>query len=384
MLARPIFVVGTMRSGSTLFRLIMDAHPNISISEETGFMAGLAATRQIPNWQHGRGWFQRIGWTEEEFDERLRDFYAGLFERYALAQGKSRWGEKTPFHSGYMPLMASVFPDAVFVGIVRHPGAVVHSLVGKFHYQLGEAAAYWDSTNKEILRRGLELGEDRFALLRYEDLVQHSEPTLRELIGWLDEPWSDDVLRHNQVQAARGAPRISAGNTRTRDPIKPDLADRWAEVITKADLRELSDRTGELAGFFGYDPAGPGTRGPLLAVEGTERTRLLTGGALTRWQHGPRAVSLEPSEETVIMPEMSAGELAKRLQQAETALARIRSRRAVRWTNAFRRTQRRVTGLPLELRTAATEALRTPRGQDPSPDRPPDERSARLDLDAPQ
>ena len=362
MLPRPIFVVGTMRSGSTLFRLILDAHPNISISEETGFMAGLAATRQIPNWQHGRGWFQRIGWSEEEFDERLRDFYAGLFERHALSQGKSRWGEKTPFHSGYMPQMASVFRDAVFVGIVRHPGAVVHSLVSKFHYQLGEAAAYWDSTNKEILRRALVLGEDRFALLRYEDLVAHPEETLRELIGWLDEPWSDDVLRHNQVQAARGAPRISAGNTRTRDPIKLDLADRWAEDITGPELRELGARTGELAGFFGYDPAGPGTSGRLVAVEGTEHRRLLTGGTLSRWQQGPGAVSLEALEEAVIMPEMSAGELAKRLQQAETALARIRSRRAVRWTNALRRTQRRVTGLPLELRTATAEVLRRPRG----------------------
>ena len=39
--AGPIFVVGTMRSGSTLFRLILDAHPNIAISEETGFMGGL-------------------------------------------------------------------------------------------------------------------------------------------------------------------------------------------------------------------------------------------------------------------------------------------------------------------------------------------------------
>ena len=362
MLARPVFVVGTMRSGSTLFRLILDAHPNISISEETGFMGGLAATRQIPNWQHGRGWFERIGWTEEEFDDRLRDFYGGLFERHALSQGKRRWGEKTPFHSGYMAQMAAVFPDAVFVGIVRHPGAVVHSLVGKFHFQLGEAAVYWDSTNKEILRRPLELGEDRFALLRYEDLVAHPEDTLRELLEWLDEPWSDDVLRHNEVQAARGAPRIAAGNTRTRDPIKLDLADRWAEAMAAPEIRELVARTGELAGFLGYDPAAPGTRGPLVAVEGTGHRHLLTGGALARWQKSPAAVSLEPSAEAVVMPEMSAGELARRLQQAEAALVRIRSRRAVRWVDALRKTQRRVTGLPLELRTAAGEAVRGRRG----------------------
>src|SRR3954453_21234100 len=124
----PVFIVGTMRSGSTLFRLILDAHPRIAISEETGFMGAVTATKDIPHWQHGHHWFQRIGWTEEEFDARLRAFYGGLFERHARSQGKQRWGEKTPMHARHIPQMAALFPDAVFVGIVRHPGAVVHSL----------------------------------------------------------------------------------------------------------------------------------------------------------------------------------------------------------------------------------------------------------------
>jgi hypothetical protein len=359
---RPIFIVGTMRSGSTMFRLILDAHPHISISEETGFMGGLAATKQIPNWHHGQGWFERIGWTEEEFDARLREFYSGLFERHAHAQGKRRWGEKTPFHSRHIAQMATVFPDAVFVGIVRHPGAVVHSLMRKFHYELGDAAAYWDSTNKEILRRGIELGDDRFALLRYEDLVHHAEETLRDLVGWLGEPWSDDLLRHNDVHAARGAPRISAGSTRTRDPIVTGLADRWADSLQAAERQTLVTYTGELAGFLGYDPAVPGTTGDLMPPDAAGLSRLLTGGALARRQDGSGAVSLEAPDETVIMPEMSAAELAKRLQQVEAALTRLRSRRSVRWTNAVRRSQRRVAGLPVELLSVAAQAVRR-RGQ---------------------
>ena len=355
---QPIFVVGTMRSGSTLFRLILDAHPRISISEETGFMGALAATKQIPHWQHGRGWYQRIGWSEAEFDARLREFYCGLFERHAREQGKPRWGEKTPFHSGHMAQMATVFPDAVFVGIVRHPGAVVHSLMRKFHYELADAAAYWDSTNREILRRGLELGDDRFALLRYEDLVEHPEQTLRELVGWLGEPWSDDLLRHNDVQAAQGAPRVSAGNTRPRDPIKADLADRWADALQGPERGQLAALTGELAGFFGYDPARPGAPGTLVPPDPAGRRRLLTGGALARRQAGEGAVSLAPTTETVIRPETDAAELAKDLRRVEAALARLRSRRAVRWSNAMRRAQRRITGLPAEVVSAARRRAR--------------------------
>jgi hypothetical protein len=358
---QPVFVVGSMRSGSTLFRLILDAHPRISISEETGFMGALAATKQIPHWQHGRGWFERIGWSEQEFDARLRDFYAGLFERHAREQGKPRWGEKTPFHSAHMEQMAQIFPDAVFVGIVRHPGAVVHSLMRKFHYGLADAVAYWENTNKEILRRGLELGEDRFAMLRYEDLVDHTEETLRELVDWLGEPWSDDLLRHNDVQAAQGAPRISAGNTRTRDPIKTDLADRWAEALQDHERAELTRLSGDLAGFLGYDPARPGTRASLVPEAPGGRRRLLTGAGLAARQASESAVSLEATGNAVVMPEMDAAELAKDLRRVEAALARLRSRRAVRWTNAARRAQRRVTGFPVEVVSATQRWVRRSR-----------------------
>ena len=355
----PLFVVGTMRSGSTLFRLILDAHPRIAISEETGFMGGLAAAKQIPNWSRGKNWYERLGYTEQEFDARLREFYAGMFERHARSQGKQRWGEKTPFHSRHIAQMATVFPDSVFVAIVRHPGAVVHSLVSKFHYDVADAVTYWNSTNKEILRRGLELADDRFALLRYEDLVEHPKETLHELVDFLDEPWSDDLLRHNDVQAAQGAPRISAGNTRTRDAINTDLAHRWADSLDDAARGLLESDAGPLARFFGYEPTGAGTAGFLVPPDDPAgRRRLLTRAVLAERQAGPAAVSLDEGAEAVIMPEMSPAELAKRLHTAEAALTRIRSSRAVRWTNAARRAQRRATGVPVELFSAATGAMR--------------------------
>jgi hypothetical protein len=354
----PIFVLGSMRSGSTLFRLILDAHPRIAVSEETGFMGGLAAAKTIPNWARGRGWYERLGFSEQEFDARLREFYSGMFERHARSQGKVRWGEKTPFHSRYIAQMATVFPDSVFVAIVRHPGAVVHSLVDKFHYEASDAVTYWDSTNKEILRRGLELADDRFALLRYEDLVEHPEETLHELVDFLDEPWSDDLLRHNDVQAARGTPRISAGSTRTRDAINTDLAHRWVGSLSAAHRGLLESAAGPLARFLGYQPTEPGAPGSLVPPNDAGRRRLLTRAALAERQAGPGSVSLEDDAEAVIMPEMSPAELAKRLQTAEAALARIRSSRAVRWTNAARRAQRRASGVPVELFSAAGGMMR--------------------------
>lgn len=339
----PIFIVGSMRSGSTLFRLILDSHPHIAISEETGFMGALAATKAIPNWKHGREWFGRLGWSETELDDRLREFYSGMFTRYAASQGKQRWGDKTPLHSRHIPEMARIFPNAVFVGITRHPGAVVSSLRRSFHYGVADAASYWETTNADVVRCGADLGDDRFALLRYEDLVGTPEPVLRELMSWLGEPWSDDLLRHHDVQLAKGAPRLVDGHTNSREPIRGDRAERWARALTATELETVRGTTGPLAEFFGYDPSEP-RQAPLVDENtATGYRHLLTGDVLAKRQRDHGDLDLSRRLEPLVVPEMGTEELVKRLRQAEFSLARIRSRPSVRLADSVRRAQRRVS-----------------------------------------
>lgn len=339
---QPIFIVGTMRSGSTLLRLILDSHENIAIGEETGFMGALAANRVIPNWRYGKEWYGRLGWSEKEFDARLREFYTGLFARYAADQGKRRWGDKTPLHSWHMGQMARIFPDAVFLAIVRHPGAVVSSLKKRFHYEAQEAADYWQSTNIEILRHGLELGDSRFALVRYEDVLGDTDTTLREITSWLGEPWSQNLLRHHEVQGAKGAPRMVDGNTSTRDPIIEERADRWTSALDQADQDVTRMATAGLAKFLGYDPSGATAPRDILPSSAAGNRRVLTGGRLTQLFQGPGAPLVEPRRQEIVAAEMSKADLVARVRQAEASLARIRARPVVRFSDKVRRLQRRM------------------------------------------
>lgn len=332
----PIFVVGSMRSGSTLLRLILDSHPRIAIGAETGFMGAVMGTKRIANWKNGAEWYQRIDWSEPELDERLREFYAGMFARYAAGRGKARWGEKTPFHTEHIATMAAIFPASVFVGIVRHPGAVAASLRQSFHYTFDEALSYWTATNLEMIEGARDLGE-RFVLCRYEDLVTHGEPVLRELMRAVGEEFSPGLLQHHVVQQEQGAPRVVDGSTKTRDPIDAQRAHRWADNLTPADRRALA-HTASLAGFFGYSPgdASKGTR--LDAAHPREWT--VTGDGVAdlreRWR-GRIDFESRPS-----VPALDADpvELARRLNHVEAALTRTRSRRAVRLADAMRRLQR--------------------------------------------
>jgi Sulfotransferase family len=247
----PIFIVGAMGAGTTLLRLMLDSHPDIAIPRETGFMRAYNAQVQIPFKWAGRNWAKRMGWSRRELDRELAAFYDRIFMRHAERQGKRRWGEKCPLHTWHVDGMLRLFPDAVVIGIVRHPGGCSASNMRRWRHGVGTAAYHYERFNKEIARQAT-LHPDRVVVVRYEDLVLEPEATLRELLEWLGEPWSPDVLRHHDVQAARGGKDEVEGRTRVGDPLDAARVDRWTRSLNGVTRRRLRRRLGRLGELFGY------------------------------------------------------------------------------------------------------------------------------------
>ena len=257
----PIFIVGTMGSGTTLLRLMLDSHERIAIPHETGFMRAYNAMQFIPFKWTGHGWAERLGWADDEFDDKLRQFFDDIFMRYARQHGKERWGEKTPLHTWHINALKRLFPDAVFVAIVRHPGAAIASNMRRFQQTLARAAYHYERYNKEIARQA-EVVPKRMITLRYEDLLLRTEPVMRELLEWLGEEWSDSVLEHHVVQGGRDHVRIE-GKTRPDESIDASRISRWAEAMPDADRLLVTQRLGRLAEFLGYSMDDPEACAPL-------------------------------------------------------------------------------------------------------------------------
>ncbi len=268
----PIFVMGSMGTGTTLLRLVLDSHDAIAIPPETGFMRAYKANRFIPFKWAGRNWNKRLGWSDEEFDVELGRFYDRLFMRYVEAHGKRRWGEKTPLHIWHWEAIARVFPDAVFVAIVRHPGGSIASNMTRWEYGLTRAAEHFERYTRELLRM-TAVQSRRTVLLRYEDLVLQPEPVLRDLIAWLGEAWSDGVLEHHVVQAGRGGQEMVEGRNRVDDPIDVSRISKWTKTIGPGRQRRLHAQFGRLVEFLGYSLFDPAVLEPL-----NERGAVLTSG----------------------------------------------------------------------------------------------------------
>ena len=317
----PIFILGAMGSGTTLLRLMLDSHERIAIPHETGFMRAYNAQRYIPLKFSGANWATRMGWSRDEFDTLCRDFYDTIFTRYATEHGKVRWGEKTPLHTWHVDHIARLFPDAVFVAIVRHPGASVASNVRRFAQNPKWGSANW--TASQYLRNNHELARQaarrprRFVFLRYEDLVQQPEPVMRQLLQWLGEPWSDSVLEHHAVQASRATRVHVEGRTRVDEPVDVSRITRWTKTIDEPTRELVRTQLSRIATFYGYDvdqplPARPLRKGALLMGGMDVRRRIdrfpdldlrsRPEPGLAELPFNPRKVKLVPYDTAIAQP----------------------------------------------------------------------------------
>jgi hypothetical protein len=235
----PIFVVGPSRSGTTLVRSILNAHPAVSIAPETHYFDDLrprlGARAQAPladtDVRSVERYFLALGdnvYGQETNPEQVT-IDAGELRREALllggtadayfeafcrrrmrGLGKSRWGEKTPRHVFRIVEMLGLWPEARVVCLVRDPRAVVASYrdwkrgrpdstapdrfraTRSYHPVLSALLVKGAMEASEQARR--RFGTERILLLRYEELVTEPERSVRALAEWLGVDYVSSML----------------------------------------------------------------------------------------------------------------------------------------------------------------------------------------------
>jgi hypothetical protein len=175
--------------------MLLDSHPRISAGAEDPLLYYLSLLDN-DDWRVTLG---RYGVTEEEWLTKVRNIFEDLHLRYAESQGKTRWAEKSPENSLIIGFLDKLYPNCQVVHIVRNPRDVIAS--NRVKYGKKKGAFYggrWVEHVRSAELGGARLGSDRFRTIRYEDLVANPDKVLRDLIAWLGEPWSDDVLRFGE------------------------------------------------------------------------------------------------------------------------------------------------------------------------------------------
>ena len=291
--AGPILLIGCPRSGTTLLRVMLNAHPRIGIPPENRFVSQVwfrrhrfgppgsarAARRMaLAVTRRGRG-AVHVGTDRPrllaDFERTRPQTPAAaldqVFSAWAARHGKARWGDKRPAYYALVDQLDAMFPDARFVHIVRDGRACVASLQRPpFSYPPVRAVATWLNSMHAGRRALRRLGPDRVLELRYEDLTSEPEETLRRLCAFLGEEFAEAMLRPEDVVATyvpagfQQHHQIAAGvNTASVRAWERELSDAEVAAVERLGARHLRR--------FGYPRTGRGTWLSALAVRSAER-----------------------------------------------------------------------------------------------------------------
>jgi hypothetical protein len=279
------FVVGVPRSGTTLLRLMLDAHPELAIPPETHFIpAVIRAVRrdrsadQVAHAMTKHRRWADFGLDADELRERVRaldPLEAGpalraFYEMYAAGQGKPRWGDKTPGYATRMRRIQRALPEARFVHVIRDGRDVVVSRNRRSRDPLPADVAARRWKRRVISTRRRAEGVEHYIEVRYEELVGEPEATLRRVCAFVELPFGEAMLRYHERAAERlaeidrdlpakggshelDAEARMAAHARAEEPPAPERIGAWREEMAPEDVAAFEAEAGALLEDLGYN-----------------------------------------------------------------------------------------------------------------------------------
>ncbi|KAL2094603.1 hypothetical protein ACEWY4_009322 [Coilia grayii] len=257
-----IFVGGVPRSGTTLIRAMLDAHPLVRCGEETRVIPRLLAMHST--WSRSARERMRLdeaGVTDEVLDAAIRAFLLEVIVGHG--EPAPRLCNKDPFTLKSLSYLSRLFPRAKFVLMLRDGRATVHSMISRRVTITGfDLSSYrdclvkWSRAAESMYEQCREAGHDRCMLLRYEQLVLQPQAAMRSLLGFLDLPWDTAVLHHEQLIGKAGGVSLSKTERSTdqvMNPVNTDALVKWVGKIPADVLKEMADIAPMLS-RLGYDP----------------------------------------------------------------------------------------------------------------------------------
>src|SRR5690348_5402217 len=219
----PVFVVGSYRSGTSIFCWCLGQHPNLVNLPETNWLARLGIDLEnLYRLGTVNGKFshlQQAGVSQDDFfrlfgegvDRLIQTTNSTLIEKSPKPGGKNfprrrsandpkrRWVDATPENSHYIYPLSKMFPGAKFIHLLRNPHDVASSLMkfsrtGGRDYEHDEAYRTWTRLTRAAIAGERALGAGRVMRLRYEDFTGTPEAAFRQALAFLGEEYAADCL----------------------------------------------------------------------------------------------------------------------------------------------------------------------------------------------
>jgi hypothetical protein len=264
-ITKPIFVVGSPRSGTSVLTWCLGQHSNMFPVPESNWMGDfavhVAVSHQIGSARGERAilsamdigrdeFFAQFGHSIDKLILRHREDLNRKRKMRPSSEPKSRWVDGTPEYSAYICGLRKLFPGACFIHILRDVCEVVRSMLN-FHRIAGtqlvaseeEAYKYWLRTVTACVRAEQAYGPRVVRRVPYSALLDNAEAAMCALLEFVGEPYEAKCLEPlaRRINSSNVPADFVAEDPATDRAVVDEALKLWAELRDSPQSSEQSE-----------------------------------------------------------------------------------------------------------------------------------------------
>ena len=235
-------LVGSERSGSTMFRLILDHHPRLSCMYESDFMVapyGRYAHRSVVDYARALAddWhFAHSGLSFPDGANSYAEVIDAFFRQRVMSSGKRIVGATVQDAFHHLP---ELFPDVRYVHLIRDGRPVAASIVNMgWSGNVYHAAKRWRRTIEDVRALQRRIPGERWLEVQYETFLARPTETLKRVCDFLGVAYDQQMLGYDADS--------------TYDAPDPANADRWQKKMEPREIQQAEMGAGDVLEQAGY------------------------------------------------------------------------------------------------------------------------------------
>ena len=255
-----IFVGGVPRSGTTLMRAMLDAHPLIRCGEETRVIPRVIYLRN--QWMGNKKEAERLknaGIDEDLIDSAISSFILEVIVRHG--KPAENLCNKDPLVLRYSHYVSNLFPNSKFILMIRDGRATVHSMITRKVTVTGfnlssyrDSLSRWSVIIENMYAQCMLVGPNRCLPVYYEKLVLNPEPEMKKILNFLNISWNEAVIHHEKyIGDEISLSKVERSSDQVIKPINLEALSPWVGKIPEDVVKDM-DSIAPMLSKLGYDP----------------------------------------------------------------------------------------------------------------------------------